>query len=177
MMRVVLVVVLAFAGAVCSAQTIYKCPDANGRLSMQDTPCAGGSSINVKPASGADSSVSTTATNAPPPSVERKSLKSDVEQMARERRLREIEYEISQRNSRIGGVQAESERRIAQLRQEKLRAKNNLAGATWEQSLSSEMQAIATDTQTKIAALQLDIANLEKELTTLKTEDKAARGR
>ena len=97
--------------------------------------------------------------------------------MARERRLRELDFEVSQRNSRIGGIQADSERRMALLRDEKLRAKNNLAGATWEQSLSAEMQAIATDTQTKLAALQGEIATLEKELTNLKAEDKAARPR
>lgn len=176
-MKLASFVVVALTGMVCSAQTIYKCPDANGRLSMQDTPCAGGSTINVKPASGGDGSAPASPTKAPVASVERKGLKSDVEQMARERRLRELDFEVSQRNSRIGGIQADSERRMALLRDEKLRAKNNLAGATWEQSLSAEMQAIATDTQTKLAALQGEIATLEKELTNLKAEDKAARPR
>lgn len=176
-MRVVSLVVVAFTGMVSSAQTIYKCPDASGRLAMQDTPCAGGSTINVKPASGADGPAPASPTQAPVASLERKGLKSDVEQMARDRRLRELDFEISQRNSRIGGIQADSERRMALLRYEKSRAKNNLAGATWEQSLSAEMQAIATDTQTKLAALQGEIATLEKELTTLKAENKAARPR
>lgn len=177
LMRAILLTTLAFSAAVCSAQTIYKCPDANGRLAMQDTPCLGGSSVNVKPASGADGTAPASTSKTAVSIVERRSLKSDVEQMAKERRIRELDFEIAHRNSRIGGVQADSQRRIALLRQDGLRANNNLAGATWQQSLASEMQAIATDTQNKISTLQSEITGLEKELAALKSDDKGTAAR
>lgn len=54
MMLRFLCTLIVMAAVPAAGQTIYKCPDANGRLSMQDTPCAGGTDVTVKPAGGAD---------------------------------------------------------------------------------------------------------------------------
>lgn len=45
-----MLLIAACAGA-ASAQ-VYKCPDANGKTVMQQTPCAGGQAVDVRPASG-----------------------------------------------------------------------------------------------------------------------------
>lgn len=45
---------LGAVAAVClpAAAQVYKCPDATGRTVIQQTPCAGGQALNVRPASG-----------------------------------------------------------------------------------------------------------------------------
>ena len=35
-----------------AAAQVYKCPDASGRTVIQQTPCAGGQQMTVRPASG-----------------------------------------------------------------------------------------------------------------------------
>lgn len=61
----------------------------------------------------------------------------------RDRRTTELEREIQSTeeaiNSRNGCMDAE----MQALRNQERYARNNLAGATWEQSLSTEMQAVA----------------------------------
>lgn len=59
-------------------------------------------------------------------------------------------------------------REMDALRAQKARASNNLAGATWEQSLSTEMQAVASRykvmndaDQEQIKALRAKVAGLQ----------------
>ena len=59
-------------------------------------------------------------------------------------------------------------REMDALRAQKARANNNLAGATWEQSLSTEMQAVASRykvmndaDQEQIKALRAKVASLQ----------------
>lgn len=52
---------------------------------------------------------------------------------------------------------------MAALRNRKQSAANNLAGATWELSLSSEMSAVATRCDTKQREMALERENLLKE--------------
>lgn len=52
-----------------------------------------------------------------------------------DREIREIEYEIE-------NDQKSMDRELTELKGKKGRANNNLAGATWEQSISTEMQAV-----------------------------------
>ena len=63
--------------------------------------------------------------------------------MARERQIREANYEIENLERRIANRSEQMTREMDSLRAQKSRANNNLAGATWEQSLSTEMQAVA----------------------------------
>ena len=87
---------------------------------------------------------------------------------ARDRRIREVkdqiaglENDIEQRNRRM-----QSE--LDGLRYRKSFANNNLAGATYEQSLSTEMQAVTSRTRAqndvdfeRIRALRADLAGIE----------------
>lgn len=63
--------------------------------------------------------------------------------MERDRRLREIDQEIVREREAMAGRAQLMEREMAGLRSKKASANNNLAGATWEQSISVEMQAVA----------------------------------
>ncbi|RYF58458.1 MAG: DUF4124 domain-containing protein, partial [Comamonadaceae bacterium] len=51
MLKLLLLLPMVFAAASASAQ-IYKCPDASGRLLLQQTPCSGGRQASIRPASG-----------------------------------------------------------------------------------------------------------------------------
>jgi hypothetical protein len=57
-----------------------------------------------------------------------------------------------------------------ELSSQKGQASNNLAGATWLQSISTEMQAAATICDTKARDLQSNLDSLEKELRELQAK-------
>lgn len=92
------------ACATAQSQTIYKCPDANGRIALQDLPCAGGEQLQVRPASGSDQKP--TATTAPTttvtaPKTDLDKLRDNVGKDAAARKFKDADYEISVYNKRI----------------------------------------------------------------------------
>jgi hypothetical protein len=60
------------------------------------------------------------------------------------------------------------DKELSRLRASKSNASNNLAGATWEQSLSTEMSAIATRCDTETRMLQDDLSRFRQEVTELR---------
>lgn len=63
-------------------------------------------------------------------------------QMERERLIREKEFEIAQLGELMARRTGLMEQELAALRTKKMQANNNLAGATWEQSISTEMSVV-----------------------------------
>jgi hypothetical protein len=57
--------------------------------------------------------------------------------------------------------------RIAKLRSNGNRANNNLAGATWQQSLAQEMTAVMQQANTEVESIDREIASLRDELKQL----------
>jgi uncharacterized small protein (DUF1192 family) len=88
--------------------------------------------------------------------------------MERERRVRELEYEIQRRRSNIVDEQAAMEREVATLREKKAHVNNNLAGATWEKSISEEMSAVVARYDVRIRTLQDEIDRLDRDLAGLR---------
>lgn len=147
---------------------VNKCVGADGRVSYQAQPCSGGTSktINIQaaPPSASKAGSSPAAIGQSTQTSEQRTLAN----FTRERRIREVkdqiaglENDIEQRNRRM---QAE----LDTLRYRKSFANNNLAGATYEQSLSTEMQAVTSRTKAqndvdfeRIRALRADLAGLE----------------
>ncbi|NCT82026.1 MAG: DUF4124 domain-containing protein [Comamonadaceae bacterium] len=157
---------LAVAGA-ASAQ--FKCTGADGRISFQQTPCERGAKaapLELKPV---PRSAEPSASEATPDWKRRDEVA--LQQYAAERRVRELEAEISGLEAAIASRNAGTEAEISRLRNAKGRANNNLAGATWEQSLSSEMQAIATRND---SANKLDLDRLAQRRRELKEARVAA---
>ncbi|MBR9728412.1 hypothetical protein ACFOD0_11520 [Shewanella intestini] len=62
---------------------------------------------------------------------------------------------------------AERDQKIAQLHKSRQLASNNLAGATWEQSLAQEMSAVNQQAETVVASLDRQIKAHEKQLRQL----------
>jgi hypothetical protein len=137
---------LAFACSGATAQ--YKCVDAKGNTSFQQTPCpASAKEQKVRVFSGEAQRQTTPRASPVPPQ-----LSADQRILAniqRERRLEDRAQAIDNLERQINYIESVIDKRniqlaseIAALQHKKTYAKNNLAGATWEQSISTEMQAV-----------------------------------
>lgn len=137
-----LLIALALAVAATPAAAIYQCKDANGRSTFQDMPCdgSGGRVLKVQPAAGT-APAATPATAGTPPANDDPSAM--VRRMERAAEISRLEREIRDAEALVERDQRSMEREMDALQAKKTRARNNLAGATWEQSISTEMQAVA----------------------------------
>ena len=182
--------VLALATA--PAFAVYKCVDANGRTAFQEFPCEAtgskGGQIEVRPATpapapapqatpapesklgtGATPAATTPADAAAPTEAER--LRAKADKLRKENRLSVLNnLEIPSARARIRGAKNQCDERMRAIRSQKAYANNNLAGATWEQSLSTEMQAIATQCGTEQTRMNTELDRLLEEKRTLEQD-------
>jgi TolA-binding protein len=126
-------------------------------------PCpssASGQKLEVKPAMGAGPAVA-------PPAASVTGVAAEmqwVHRMERERKLKEQRQRISDLEGAIDERNRRMQDEMAAIQNRKAQAKNNLAGATWEQSLSTEMQAVAAKYQALNDADQARLTQLRAEL-------------
>lgn len=149
-------------------QPMYKCPDPSGVVKFQQMPCTlqgGGEAVTVKPIPA--SGIVNLET-----SEESKRVQQVTHKMSRDRRLLEIEREMGNLESRIDSDRSAMSNEMARLERKKSSAANNLAGATWEQSISEEMSAVAAKYDAMIRNSQSRIDQLRKEEGRLR-EDQA----
>jgi hypothetical protein len=126
------VAVLLCAPFVASAQ--FKCVDERGAVSFQQVPCAAQQrqqALKIAPP-------------APAPKAQEGGSADQriLRGLERERHVRELEFQVSEAERTIDNRSASMNAELASLQHQKARAKNNLAGATYEQSVSAEMQAV-----------------------------------
>ena len=140
------VAVLLFCGASGSANAqIYKCTDTNGNLVFSQKPC--GANAQEVVVRNTTAGVSITGDG-------------DFSQVDADRRARDIDRAVDRHYRAIDGLQRERDAKIAGIRKRQSRAANNLAGATYLQSLATEMQAINDDYNTRISIERDAIQNL-----------------
>lgn len=132
---------------------IYKCPDANGRTVIQQVPCMGGKAMNVRPASGhdparapvpapADAAVGGGAAAAKP-MTEAERINARTEASQRDRRRDELQNRgVPSADAAIGATRRNCRAEMARLEADRGTANNNLAGATYLQSLATQEQAL-----------------------------------
>lgn len=153
------------------AGEVYKCVE-DGKTVFQDVPCSGsGAKVSVKPANAPTSPATDSPApkdSAPPSQTALSKLKQNVEAMENERRQRENEYEIRGLENDIYSYESRMEIELTALQRKKAYAANNLAGATWEQSISTEMEAVSEKYRTRIQIAQDRITQLEREVEDLK---------
>lgn len=147
MIRRYQITAIAVAGLVAlPAWAINKCKSHDGSTTYQEAPCTNGPGQQLqvqqsaRPASTAKPSNQDPAATANTASSEKKA----VEAMSRDRRIREINSDIADAENAIARRNDQMTRELDALKTQKSYAKNNLAGATYQQSLSTEMQAVAT---------------------------------
>lgn len=154
------------------ALAINKCIAADGKVSFQEQPCPGkGGAIEVKPASGAayapapsqaTNGAMTSSTNTAPPT-----RKEGVFGDTYRRKLDLETHLISNAKGELSSHLKNCDAQQQALAAKKGQARNNLAGATWEQSISAEMQAAATTCDTKARDIRARLEGYEKELREL----------
>lgn len=151
--------VAAWATPYLNAQTVYKCT-IGGKAIYQDTPCPTERStlrtITV------DSAPITTA-----PDVDAK-RQADKDRIALRIKRNDIERDLSHAERRRQNIKSEFERKSAALDARAATANNNLAGATYRQSIAAEKQALSTGYQADLQAVNGEIDRLTKELRALK---------
>ena len=162
---VIAAVMLCLTG---SAWSITKCTGADGKVVFQDLPCAGkAEAVTVRPARGADAPAVPANTSAAVPDTRQPKPKEGAFGETWQRRTYLENQGVSSARS---ALEAHQRRCIAQQQElagRKRLANNNLAGATWEQSISTEMQAAATACDSRSRELRSDLESLERELREL----------
>jgi len=157
-MRRVLVAMMAIGFALTCQADMYKC-QVNGRMAYQQEPCAAGTAKGI---------VSTPDTVTDEAARESRSrFESDQAVRTAAARRKTIDEQIAFQQNSILSYEAMMDSELAALRAKKSQARNNLAGATWEQSISTEMEAVAARYATKIRIARDEIEALRKERSTL----------
>ena len=150
----VFVIALLVSGA--ANADIFKCRNDRGGVVFQEQPCLrGGEKIVIK------------AVTVGPPVEETKEQKAYETNLNNKGRILEVERELREQNSSIKNYKVQMDRDIAGLKQKKGNASNNYAGATWEQSISTEMQSVTQKYTSLIQIAQTKIAQLNEELIRL----------
>ncbi len=160
------IVLIAIGVVNLTAEAQFKCVQ-NGVTSFQDTPCNASQKaekIAIQPASGHARMELTT--DAPKDGNVR--FKEYTDKLAIERQIFEKNIQISRIEEFKVNETNRAESAIYKLKQKKLQANNNLAGAVWEQSLSGEMQAVTAELNAKISDANRNIETLQKEVVELK---------
>jgi len=171
MIRIISVVIaLSFAHQAASQTNFYQCKDKWGQPVFSQRPCGSDAEQHsVTP----HSQISTPSRDQPVATAPGESPAAEAETFSIEvtrtkRRLSEIDEDLDRREARIARYSDERDAKIAILKDKRRYANNNLAGATWQESLASEMQAIATQYDTKINSQQQKIDDLQEESRLLK---------
>lgn len=174
---------LALAAVLLSANAmaINKCVDKAGKVTFSDTGCptdADSKQVKVMgagkafeaPAKPATPEAQATA-NKQPITAQTSAgdrLKAELALMERDRRKRDLILDIAKLDAEHAAMPKMMQAEIDKLKAKKDLARNNQAGATWENSISTEMQAIAASYEIKMKVNRDQAAAAQKELDGLK---------
>ncbi|MEO1751148.1 DUF4124 domain-containing protein [Thiofaba sp. EF100] len=155
------IIPMLLAVPVLAHAEIYKCV-VNGQTVFSQQPCAK-DAVEVKP-----KVVKPSADAMAEQSVVNASIQASASSMERDRRMRQLEQAIADADARIAQLERDRDAKILMLRVKRIHANNNLAGATWEQSLATEMDAVATQYGTSIQSAQMEKQRLIDELNRMR---------
>jgi hypothetical protein len=168
-MKVCKIILCANLLALCPpAMAINKCTGADGKVSFQDGPCdaSAKSATKVKTWEAAPPVAANDASGTQQTEAQR--IESRVKASQTDRRKQELEWRlVPDALAAIAQQSKKCDADFKNLQDKKLLAKNNLAGATWEGSISSEMTALASLCNIKTAEARELHATLLKECRAL----------
>lgn len=146
---------------------INKCIGPDGKISYSDAPCEGRakrSEVQLQKIPAATPNNQRGDANG----ISSQSREAEmVRVMKKQRRESDINHEIAMREANIDRFRRQMETELAALRQKKGTANNNYAGATWEQSISTEMTAVASSYDVKIRMEQERLQSLRADAKAL----------
>jgi hypothetical protein len=149
---------LLLAGSV-TAQTIYRC-EIDGELVFSQQPCSEDAEV-------IEHDFAVPETDAPASEAVSNPLARPAHDVNYVERVR-IERRIDRHERKIRNLQDARAREIAIIRQKRRRAMNNLAGATWEQSMATDMQSVTDRYESEIDIEQRAIDRLRDDLDRLR---------
>jgi len=151
-----------YAMGVASAQTVYRCPDANGRLSMQDTPCQGGTAVRIKSASGTEPASTTGRGDiAGAPMGTAASLKASVGLMEWERKGRELGYQLRDAKNERARLDAARDAEINRIQSEVRVTNSQLSADLFAQQQLARITNVRLDYQSRVSQQDSYIKQLE----------------
>lgn len=162
------------------ALAINRCTGPDGRTTYQETPCSTDSksqALRIAPAPVAPAAARVPSTApalatglpmTPTPMTEAQKLEAQIAALRREGRKRSLEDTLLPNAMRARDAgQRQCDAQLAAIRNRKLSANNNLAGATYEQSLSQEMSAVVARCDTFSRNLTMQVEDLKRECSAL----------
>lgn len=153
MRGIVTAAALAALLAAGPAAAVYKC-QVNGETVFSQTPCAADAEkVEIKVHRPKEDEAQRAEEHA-------NWLREENAAMRADRKGREATIEIGKLEQQIEIYQDQMDKELAALREQKSSANNNLAGATLEQSIATEMQAVVEKYNTKIKLNRDKIASL-----------------
>lgn len=167
------VLAVFLTSTVAVAQETYKCKTPGGMV-YQDRPCAG---VRYAPAPATAPAAAPIRQAAPPSAAAPAAVpaQTDLERnkaylaaREKERRTAEQTVEIGRLEESVSASQQARDAELAQLQARKGMANNNLAGATLEQGIATEMQAVNGRYAVDIGYKQDRLKQLRGELGHLK---------
>lgn len=174
-MKIVIALLPAFLVVpVCTAQETFKCK-INGGYVYQDRPCPGtgrySDGLTEKPArqvSTAPVLENTTSANvgqtAPKVQSDLERQKEFLAKGAKDRKVSDLKYQIDIVTQKIANLHSQMNVELANVEHERSTATNNLAGATYLQSLATEKQAISARYELEIGTQRENLKALREEL-------------
>lgn len=157
--------VLAFTALLASnaiATEIYRCTSASGKTVFSDGPCTAdqkGAAMTITAPRHQQSADEATQA--------KKKLNDAATSMYMTRRQNELKAIIRDTETEISSLQHKMDIDLRVLKEKMGYAKNNLAGATYQQSLAMEMQATSSQYEIKIKDAQTRLQAARDELTKL----------
>lgn len=145
---------LAVQAGMAGAGQMHVCTDAGGKKTFQSMPCSGAVKSEVR-----------AYDVAPAPSGESYRPATDnpiYQQMKADNRKAQLKRNIRKSELQIEKYQNQMQAELVALRSKKRYAANNQAGATWEQSISTEMQAL-TAKYTSLMGVERDNLNMMRQ--------------
>lgn len=154
---IILALTLTIGPTFSAFAEVYKCADGKYQAdpcdeNSQPVDLSGVGSFIKSSDSISHSSVSSNAT-----SDKKKEISTYIEKQRIAREITRLEGDRKR-------VIAERDQRLRNLRESRQYANNNLAGATWEQSLAQEMTATAQEADTQVSSIDRQIEQLKDEL-------------
>ncbi len=129
---------------------IYKCKDARGQVTFSQMPCAPDAKKII--------------VETPEPTAEdREQANATMEQNNAMVEAQQGTRRINSAKNQVDELIAERDAKLQQLRIKKLYAANNLAGATWEKSISEEMRAVTERYNADIESARARVRELESQ--------------
>lgn len=154
---IILTLILTVGPTFSANAEVYKCADGKYQAdpcdeNSQPVDLSGVGSFIKSSDSISKSSVGSNAT-----SDKKKEISTYIEKQRIAREITRLEGDRKR-------VIAERDQRLRNLRESRRYANNNLAGATWEQSLAQEMTATAQEADTQVSSIDRQIEQLKEEL-------------